>query len=81
MRGIVGLALDALASTSDVPDKVSKQNQRIVQAMRLRYGLDDDRPVRGGYRHPQAERGQRPPPVSAWAFLQVSLPSQLVSLL
>ena len=40
----MGLALDALASTSDVPDKVSKQNQRIVQAMRLRYGLDADRP-------------------------------------
>lgn len=40
----MGLALDALASTSDVPDKVSKQNQGIVQAMRLHYGLDDDRP-------------------------------------
>ena len=40
----MGLALDALASTCTVPDKVSKQNQHKVQAMRLRYGLDDDRP-------------------------------------
>ena len=43
MRAIVNLALDALACTDTGRKKGMQYNQRIVQAMRLRYGLDDDR--------------------------------------
>ena len=43
MRAIVNLALDALACTDTGRRKGLQYNQRIVQAMRLRYGLDDDR--------------------------------------
>ena len=44
VRAIVSLALEALASTPGRSGRESKTNQRIAQAMRLRYGLDDDQP-------------------------------------
>ena len=44
VRAIVSLALEALASAKGRSGMQSKTNQRIVQAMRLRYGLDDNRP-------------------------------------
>ncbi len=42
VRSIVSLALDALAGPADV--KKDTYNRRLVRAMRLRYGLDDDQP-------------------------------------
>ena len=44
VRSIVSLALDALATPDSRHAKANAYNQRRVRAMRLRYGLDDDRP-------------------------------------
>ena len=44
MRSIVSLALDALAAPDARHGKLNSYNQRLICAMRLRYGLDDDRP-------------------------------------
>ena len=43
MRSIVSLAMDALAASASRHGKHS-YNQRLICAMRLRYGLDDNRP-------------------------------------
>ena len=44
VRSIVSLALDALAARDLRHVKAASYNQRVIRAMRLRYGLDDDRP-------------------------------------
>ena len=44
VRAVVSLALDALEGAKGVPERETKLNRRIVQATRLRYGLDEDRP-------------------------------------
>ncbi len=44
VRSIVSLALDALAARDLRHVKANGYNQRVIRAMRLRYGLDDDRP-------------------------------------
>ena len=44
VRSIVSLALDALAARDSRHVKVNGYNHRVIRAMRLRYGLDDDRP-------------------------------------
>lgn len=44
VRSIVSLALDALATPDSRHAKANLYNQRLVRAMRLRYGLDDNRP-------------------------------------
>ena len=44
MRAVVNLALDALACKDGAPGGYPKRNQLMAAAMRLRYGLDDNKP-------------------------------------
>ncbi len=44
MRAVVNLALDALACRDGAPGGNPKRNQLMAAAMRLRYGLDDNKP-------------------------------------
>ena len=44
MRAVVNLALDALACKDGAPGGQPKRHQLMAAAMRLRYGLDDNKP-------------------------------------
>ena len=44
MRAVVNLALDALACKDGEPGYQHKRHQLMAAAMRLRYGLDDNKP-------------------------------------
>ena len=44
MRAVVNLALDALACKAGAPGGYPKRHQLMAAAMRLRYGLDDNKP-------------------------------------
>ena len=44
MRAVVNLALDALACKNGEPGYQQKRHQLMAAAMRLRYGLDDNKP-------------------------------------
>ena len=44
MRAVVNLALDALSCKDGEPGYQHKRHQLMAAAMRLRYGLDDNKP-------------------------------------
>ena len=45
MRAVVNLALDALACKDGAPGYQPERYQLMAAAMRLRYGLDDNKPL------------------------------------